>query len=545
MRSRFPHALAAAVALGWAAAAVAQPATPLPRIESRAGRHMLTVDGRPFLVLAGQANNSSNYPAMLPTVWPAIARLHANTLEMPIAWEQVEPVEGRFDFRFLDQLVREAGEHRVRLILLWYGAWKNTGASYTPEWVKADTARFPRMRLKDGGTHITLSPHGRATLEADRRAYVAMLSHLAQVDKAHRVIMIQIENESGSYRSPRDYSPEANRLFAGEVPAAVATLTGRRGSWSAVYGPKAEQAFNVWYTARYIDSLAAAGAAILPLPTYANASLSDPFDERQAYGTASGGPNWNVIDLWRVAAPHLSLVAPDLYDSKPANVAAQLDHYARPNNPLFVAESGNTLAFARFVWPAIGRGAIGWSVFGTDDSGYSNYPLGARADDHEAEAAIAANYALLAPVAGDWARLAFDHPGWGTARGDGKGGNKDEGEGRLGRWRLVVQYARWSFGEDDWHFLDAAPHPDADRPVGGAAFLQLGPDEFLLAGSNARVRFALAEPGGAQAQYLSVEEGRFVDGRWVMDRRWNGDQTDYGLNLGRPTLLKVRLGVYR
>ena len=76
--------------------------------------------------------------------------------------------------------------------------------------------------------------------------------------------------------------------------------------------------------------------------------------------------------------------------------------------------------------------------------------------------------------------------------------------------------------------------------------IQLGPDEFLLAGDDVRLRFELAEPAsGEHSQYLSVEEGTFEDGRWVMRRRWNGDQTDYGLNLTVPTLLKVRLGTYR
>jgi hypothetical protein len=82
--------------------------------------------------------------------------------------------------------------------------------------------------------------------------------------------------------------------------------------------------------------------------------------------------------------------------------------------------------------------------------------------------------------------------------------------------------------------------------VGGAAFLQLGPDEFLLAGTDLRIRFALAEAQeGESMQLLSVEEGTFEEGRWTMRRRWNGDQIDWGLNLTRPTLLKVRLGTYR
>ena len=39
-------------------------------------------------------------------------------------------------------------------MLLWFGTWKNTNPSYTPEWVKSDTKRFPRMITRDGKTHL-------------------------------------------------------------------------------------------------------------------------------------------------------------------------------------------------------------------------------------------------------------------------------------------------------------------------------------------------------------------------------------------------------
>jgi hypothetical protein len=62
--------------------------------------------GAPYLMLGAQSNNSSNWPATLPQVWPAIEYLHANTLETPIYWEQFEPKPGQFDYSEVDLLLR-------------------------------------------------------------------------------------------------------------------------------------------------------------------------------------------------------------------------------------------------------------------------------------------------------------------------------------------------------------------------------------------------------------------------------------------------------
>jgi len=513
---------------------------PLPQVVTKNGRHALYVDGAPFLILGGQANNSSNYPAMLPEVWPTIRALHANTLEIPVAWEQVEPVEGRFDLSWLDTVVAEARQNNVRLILLWFGSWKNTSGAYMPEWVKSDAKRFPRMRTKDGKTHYVPTPHSRNTLEADKRAFVAVMRRIREIDPEHTVIMVQPENEVGSYGSPRDFSPEANRLFAGPIPAELARKVGKSGTWSQVFDWKADTAFNAWHTARYIDEIAAAGQAELNLPMYVNVVASNPFDPKAGGGGgASGGADWPVLDVWKAAAPHVATAAPDLYDRDYKTYNGKLDRMARSDNPLFVPETGNDLDFARYFWLALGKGAIGWAPFGTDPT-YSNFPLGAKDLSPENLGAFASKFALMAPIARDWARLAFEHPTLGFAKGD----DASDQSAVLGRWRITAQYGLWSFG--DPASMKMPPHPNKDRPVGGAALIQLGPDEFLLAGSETRIGFGLAEPKpGDNVQYLSVEEGTFQNGRWVMKRRWNGDQVDYGLNLTKPTLLKVRLGAYR
>ncbi|UYY59328.1 DUF5597 domain-containing protein [Sphingomonas sp. S2-65] len=524
-----------------AAAPIAAAAQDVPHIATRNGKHALIVDGAPFLMLGAQANNSSNYPDALPKVWPFLKRIHANTLEIPVAWEQVEPVEGQFDFSYVDTLVAQARANDMRLVLLWFASWKNTGNTYAPAWVKSDTRRFARMTKPDGSPHYVISPHGRATLEADKRAFVALITHLKRIDPQNTVIMVQPENESGSYGLDRDHSPAAQKLFAGPVPAALLKAMNKRpGNWSAVFGANADRYFNTWYYAKYIGEIAAAGKAVKPLPMYVNAALGDAFDPAKGAGP-SGGPNWDVMPIWKVAAPALDLIAPDIYNRNPEQVTGFLAAYAKPDNALMVPEIGNAAEYGRFLWPALGHGAIGFAPFGMDETGFFNYPLGAKSFDDATVAAFADPYGLFHPIARDWARIAFENPTWGTTKGsDGK----DQSQ-VLGRWRVSVQYGHWQMGEASWTWLKQDKHPMADQPEGGALVAQLGPDTFLMTGRHVRMRIGLAE-GKQATQIVSAEEGTFVGGQWRMSRRWNGDQIDYGFNFtDKPVLLKVTMGTYR
>jgi beta-galactosidase GanA len=514
-----------------------------PRIAAGAAHPALLVDGAPFLVLGAQANNSSNYPAVLDQVWPAVERIGANTLLMPVAWEQVEPAEGQFDFGFVDVLLEQARAHDKRLVLLWFATWKNTGASYAPAWVKTDGRRFPRMRRPDGSAHYALSPHGAETLTADARAFARLMAHLRERDPQHTVIMVQVENEAGSYDLARDHAPEPARLFEQRIPAELARALGMaRKPWAEAFGPRAEQFFMSWHLARYVDEVAAAGKREWDLPLYVNAALGNAFTDEQGDVGPSGGPNWNALPVWRAAAPHIDAFAPDIYNHDPAAAEKFLERYAEPG-PLLVPEIGNSSDFARFVWPALGHGAVMFTPFGIDGTGYSNYPLGAKVLGEATLEAFAAPFRLLGPAARDWARIAGDHPTWGVA----KGADGADRETVLGRWKATAQFARWAFGEDDWTWIARDEHPLKDAPVGGTLVAQLGPDKFLVTGQHVRVRLALAgAQAGEQAQILSAEEGQFVDGEWRMTRRWNGDQIDYGFNFGaEPVWLMITMGTYR
>ncbi|WP_380927071.1 DUF5597 domain-containing protein [Sphingomonas arantia] len=529
------------MAAGMAMSGVAS-ASDLPRLVTKDGRHALMVDGAPFLMLGVQANNSANYASQLPTVWPAVKAASANTLEMPIAWEQIEPTEGKFDFSFVDELLTQARANDVKLVLLWFGTWKNNNPDYAPEWVKLNNRRFPRVVNAKGEVKNSLSPHFRATLEADKRAFVALMRHLKTADPDHSVIMVQVENEVGTYSAVRDFSPTAQRLFDQPVPAElVKAMRAKPGTWKAAFGKDADEYFHAWHIARYVDEITVAGKRELALPMYVNAALRDPFKYQDPFTYSSGGPTWNVLDVWKAGAPAVDAIAPDIYDRDSAKVRKTLDQYGRADNALFVPEIGSDKGYARHFYDVLGRQGIGFAPFGLDYSGFSNYPLGARQVTAQTVENFAVHYRRFAPMARDWARLSFENKVWGAGEAD----DREPDTLRLGdRWTATLTYGQWQMGTvgDSW-LGKADPVPDRDVPDGGATIAQLSPNEFLLVGHRVRVRFDSAK--GERFMMARVEEGHFKDGKWVFERVWNGDQTGSGLNLTTlPQVLKVKLAPY-
>ena len=337
----------------------------LPHFEKRGAVTQFIVDGKPFIILGGQVANPTGFPDRMEAAWPKFKALNANTIEFPIYWEQIEPQEGKFDFSGVDRIIRGLGDQGLRAIPLWFGTYKNGAMDYVPDWVKTDTKRFPRV-LDYGGRPIrVLSPHGQATLEADRRAYGELMKHLKEVDaKDQTVILMQVENESGLLGSVRDYSPEATRLFIGAVPdALVRALNKKPGTWKEVFGPRAEEMFTGFHVSTYINTVARAGKEVYPIPTFVNVWMggygtNDRFLEFDRPGDSypSGGPQSHMIDLWKACAPDIDLIGPDIYHQSSEIYRMILSRYRRPDNPLFIVETGGARrlpAISFMPWPII------------------------------------------------------------------------------------------------------------------------------------------------------------------------------------------------
>jgi hypothetical protein len=522
-----------AAALVSALLAIGAGAADAPRIVEKDGRHALIVDGKPFLMLGGQIHNSSAWPVELGQVWESAAALHANTIEAPIYWEQFEPQPGRFDTTNIDALVKGARAHNLRLVLLWFGTWKNGNMHYVPSWVKTDTKRFPRTIRPDGEPIDVLSPIGRATLAADKAAFVALANHLKKIDgDQHTVLMVQVENEAGNIGSVRDNSPEANALFAGPVPAdLLAAAHKSAGTWKEVFGGAADETFQVYYQAKYINEIAAAGKAVFNIPysvnvwvAYPPAALAQRQLDQPGIGYPSGGAVQKMLGLWKALAPSIDVIGPDIYGDGRAFVDSLLQTYARADNALMIPEIGRSDNFSKVFYKALGHGAIGFAPFGIDRTGWNI--LG-----DEKWTGHPRNFQLFAPMSREIAQLEFD----GKVKTAVEEVGEPSQEVDFGEWQATVAYG--------------FPQRDGETPPGtkdahGAAFIaQLGPDEFLVTGLDASVIFHLKDKKPwMRSQFLTVEQGTFEKGVWKPLRLWNGDETDRGLSFHQePEVVRVKM----
>ena len=493
--------------------------TEMPRIVQKDGRFALHVDGEPFFIFGGQSHNSSTWPRMLPQVWSTMESIHANTLEIPIYWEQVEPQPGQYDFSMVQMLLEQARERDIRLVLLWFATWKNGSNHYMPGWMKRDSRKYPNITGKDGNPVDSPSPYTKAAMEADANAFTGVMEYLKEADPQHTVILVQVQNEPGSWGSVRDYSKTAQKLFEQPVPEALLNPevlkelnvpANAKGTWEEVFHEDADEYFHAWSVASYIEYVAAAGKAVNPLPIYVNAALRDPLTDPDASQYESGGATDNVIPIWKAAAPSIDFLAPDIYLRGDERVLKVIDLYARDDNALMVPEIGGNV---KYLYKVLEKG-IGFAPFGVD----SQRP-GTEGDLSERNAPLAQEYKVLSPMMRQLAKWGFE------GRIHSVVEREDHAEQRinLAAWEAVI-----TFGPGR-RFMPAQESDRQRSASGKALVVELGENEFIATGTGCRFTFNPAGKNAGKAwQYLKVEEGYYEGGEFKLLRVRNGDETDWG-----------------
>ena len=529
-------ALILAVALSFASAQ----SKPIPQLVRKDGKFSFIVDGKPFLILGGQVGNFSAFPDRMERAWPKFKAMNANVVEYPVYWNVIEPQEGQFDFRDFDVILRAARAQGLRVDMLWFGTWKNGAMDWTPNWVKSDPKRFPRVIDRSGSPIRVLSPHSPVTMEADKKAYVAMMKHLREIDERDRtVILMQVENESGILGSVRDYSPESNKLFNGPVPQKlVSALKKQPGTWKEVFGRVAEEAFTAYYLSSYINEVAHAGKQVYPLVTYVNNwnggyNTNDNYDkwDRPGESYPSGGPVSHMLDLWKAAAPDIDILGSDTSSQPSSNYKVIGAKYARPDNPHWSPEAVRGMNGARNSFYALADfNAIGFGSFGVD--GGAGTALGAQFTD------LGANYRLFRAAMPAILDL------------QQKGGLQAAVEEEPIRSKHLI-FDRYDVRVQFRPPSRFAPAPPAGAEASGRVLIgQLGPDEFLVLGFDSIVEFRPSQGSDfASAQFLEADEGVWDDnGVWKrtdIGRTAQGDYAPPTVTLpAQGALFKVKLMRY-
>ena len=333
----------------------------LPTITKENGVWQLIVDGEPFIALGGEIHNSSASDAayMEKMVWPAVEELKANFLLVPVSWEQIEKTEGSFDFSGVDELLVNARRRNLKLGLLWMGMWKGPDSLFIPLWLKRRLGKEDFQRAADGKLIRQLSPFCDKVYEADLNAYRHLMEHLRDFDAQEQtVLLMQVENEPGTWFHDRDHSQKAEAAYVAEVPAEIAVGYGVTGSWEQAFGESAADMFMNWIISGKINRLAKCGKEIYALPTFTNCVPGMGFLK------VAGGPSAEHADFWKKFAPDLDVLTPNVYAP---NYEEIISSYQREDNPLMIPETGIAIDCASRALYTVGRGGLMFSPFGIED----------------------------------------------------------------------------------------------------------------------------------------------------------------------------------
>lgn len=534
---------------------------PGPHLEKHGSTFQIVVQNKPFLLLSGELHNSTcgGFGYMRP-VWKKMAEKNLNTVIASVSWELTEPEKGKFDFSLVDSIIYGARKENLKLVLIWFGSWKNSGSVYIPSWVKTDFVEYPRAKDENGKPLEILSTFGEKSCEADSRAFAALMHHIKSIDSTNQtVIMIQVENEMGLLdhmgetpgNTRRDFCETANSAYTSEVPSGLINyLTANKGNlfpelykvwsrngfkvkgtWEEVFGKSdlkparddwqyysyyTEELFMAWNYASYVEKVARVGKSEYELPMYVNAWLKQPSTSWPGR-YPSGGPLPQVIDIWRAAAPSIDFISPDIYIDEFNWVCKE---FTRSGNPLFIPETrGGTTGAARAFYVFGEFNANCFSPFGIDD------------EPSDMSDPLDETYSVIQNMT----PLILGNQGSGTMRG-----------------MLVDSSSSIQEFELGDYYIRAVLAVNKGSKIAGGLIIQTGKNEYVVAGKGLDI-FFLPNDKSYRAGIVSADDGKFIDGNWTPYRRLNGDETHAstydgtGIRLPdqKPSIQKVVLYKYR
>jgi hypothetical protein len=501
-------------------------------------------NGSPFFPLGGECHNSSSQsPESLECAFRVLKQMRANTAEIPVHWRQIEPKEGEFDFRQVDWAIEGARKNSFKLILLWFATWKNGKMQYAPDWVKTNPERFTRIIAHDGGSIAVLSSHCRANLEADKKAFAAVMEHVKKADTDGIVIGVQVENEPGiDGRAVRDHGIQGEADYQGKVPGVLMEKlpnidpaspvrrawersgSRREGTWSDVFGPEGSEYVSVWSVARYIDEVAQAGKEKYNVPMFVNVWNGENGFLRPGLDYPSGCPVAKVVDIWKAVAPHIDIIAPDIHFSSMAQFDQSCANFKRSDNFLFVPESLRKKTNEWMVFRAIGKyKAVGFFFFGVEEMVLADGTYHPEFETVFASFNMVSDAIPLIMAYQDTMHCILEE------------------EGML--FQIVetgdfVCNIQFKLPGNAYYNLR---YPPARRNRGRGLLFQTGPREFYCVGDGfyfeiqqkhtlGSVDYAPAYNAIRNAAFRRIEEGHFEkDGTWKVDRIRSGDDEDYGV----------------
>ena len=549
----------------------------IPALKKVGNSTCLIVDGKPFVMRSGELHNStaSSLEYMRENrVMERMAAMNLNAVIATISWEQFEPTEGTYDYTIIDGLLQDARKNNLKLMILWFGTFKNPMMTYAPTWVKHNPKRFPRAVDEQGKEMENLTLYDDAITRADAKAYCALLQHLKEVDQQHTVVMLQVENEPGIRGTKRDFSAAAEKAWKADVPQQLidylkknkATLkpdlkkawesngSKTKGSWEEVFGKSltaddgtnpilnlTEHLFTAYGFAKHLEYLCAEGKKVYALPTFVNASVFGIKSRGRSLG--NGCSIDEFFDIYRAFAPNLDILTPNSYMTQ-LDLICQ-EYSWNGTNPILIPESSVFGARALYV---IGEwDAIAFSPFGIDSADTNEDPTAQK------------NTQLLVEsydVIKNMESLIQSKLGTDEMRGFLIYNGKDTASVVMGDYKISITPRRgFDIGAlmapaaGEGTALNGAPNarqPQQQAPYqGGAIIIQTAKDEFYFAGYGFNADITLRD--GLKSTYTgfdSIYEGRFENGKFIPGRLLNGDERNVFIGQDHVGVLKVNVYHY-